>query len=64
MLVKVDMLQRLAELEPQIRQIMTFNAAPNEHMIAVNVELGNRISDYFVSLEMDVADATKLAIAN
>jgi GNAT superfamily N-acetyltransferase len=63
MLVKVDMLQRLAELEPQIRHIMTFNAAPNEHMIAVNVELGNRISDYFLSLEMDVADAGKLAVA-
>jgi GNAT superfamily N-acetyltransferase len=61
LLVKVAMLEWLAEVEPQVRQIMTFNAVQNEHMVAVNAELGHRISDYFQSFELDVAAARKLA---
>ncbi len=61
LLVKVAMLEWLAEREPQVRQIMTFNAMQNEHMVAVNAELGHRISDYFHMLELDVAAARKLA---
>jgi GNAT superfamily N-acetyltransferase len=60
LLVKIAMLERLAEIEPQIRQIMTFNAEPNDHMIGVNAQLGHRISDYFQSFELDVAAARKL----
>jgi GNAT superfamily N-acetyltransferase len=60
LLVKVVMLEWLAELEPQVRQIVTYNAVQNEHMVAVNAELGHRISDYFQSFELDVAAARKL----
>ena len=60
MLVKIAMLQQIAELEPQVRQIMTFNALDNEHMIAVNNELGHRVSDVFQGYELDVAAAPTL----
>ncbi len=60
LLVKIAMLQWLAEREPQIRQIVTFNAVQNEHMVAVNDQLGHRITDYFQSFELDVASAAKL----
>ncbi len=60
MRVKTAMLDRLAELEPQLRTILTGNAAPNEHMIAVNVDLGFRVLDHFQSWEIDVAAARKL----
>jgi GNAT superfamily N-acetyltransferase len=62
MLLKVAMLRWLAEAEPQIRQIQTFNAVPNEHMIAVNAALGHRVSDYFQSYEMPVDAALTLGV--
>jgi GNAT superfamily N-acetyltransferase len=61
--VKVAMLEWLAEAEPQVRHIITYNAVQNEHMIAVNADLGHRISDYFESFELDVAAARKLVAA-
>ena len=61
--VKVAMLEWLAEIEPHVRHIVTFNAVQNEHMVAVNAELGHRISDYFESFELDVAAARKLVVA-
>jgi len=60
-LLKVLMLEWLAEAEPQIRQIMTFNAVPNQYMIAVNEALGHRVSDYFQSYELPVEAALKLS---
>jgi GNAT superfamily N-acetyltransferase len=63
MLVKVAMLEWLAEVEPHVRNIMTFNAVANEHMVAVNSDLGHRVSDYFESFELDVAAARKLVLA-
>jgi GNAT superfamily N-acetyltransferase len=63
LLVKVDMLDWLAEAEPQLDQIVTSNAADNEHMIAVNEKLVHRVTDYFHSFEIDVADARKLAVS-
>jgi GNAT superfamily N-acetyltransferase len=63
MLVKVAMLEWLAEAEPQIRHIITYNAVPNEHMIAVNEALGHRVSDYFQSFELPVEAALKLPAA-
>ncbi len=59
-LVKVAMLEWLAEIEPQVRQIVTYNAQQNEHMIAVNEDLGHRVTDVFQSWEIDVAAARKL----
>jgi GNAT superfamily N-acetyltransferase/RimJ/RimL family protein N-acetyltransferase len=61
LLVKVAMLQLLAGREPALRSIVTFNAARNNHMIAVNEQLGYQVSDYFRSQEYDVEAAGKLA---
>jgi GNAT superfamily N-acetyltransferase len=60
MLVKVDMLEWLAKAEPQVRHSVTFNAAPNMHMIAVNEQLGHRVSDTFRMFELEVDAAAKL----
>ena len=43
LLVKTAMLELLAEAEPQLEYIMTGNAAANEHMIAVNEQLGYEV---------------------
>ena len=40
LLVKTAMLDWLAEAEPQLERIVTGNAAVNQHMIAINEELG------------------------
>jgi GNAT superfamily N-acetyltransferase len=59
--IKIAMLDWLARAEPQIRQIVTFNAVQNAHMIAVNDALGHRVSDTFQSFELSVARARQLA---
>jgi RimJ/RimL family protein N-acetyltransferase len=43
LLVKVAMLQWLAEAEPQVQRIDTGNAGSNRHMIAINEALGFRV---------------------
>jgi GNAT superfamily N-acetyltransferase len=43
LLLKADMMRWLAEVEPQIATIDTFNAESNQHMIAVNERLGYRV---------------------
>ena len=45
LLVKVAMLELLAAHEPQLSQILTRNADGNEHMIAINTELGFEVLD-------------------
>jgi GNAT superfamily N-acetyltransferase len=40
LLVKTAMLEWLAETEPQIARIVTWNAAANDHMIGINEALG------------------------
>jgi hypothetical protein len=42
-LLKVGMLRWLREQEPQLREITTWNAATNAHMIAVNELLGYEV---------------------
>jgi hypothetical protein len=42
-LVKADMVRWLAEEEPQLATIDTWNAESNDHMIFVNEVLGYRI---------------------
>jgi RimJ/RimL family protein N-acetyltransferase len=59
LLVKVAMLERLAEHEPAIRHIPTFNAERNSHMVDVNEQLGYRISDNFRSWTLDVDAARR-----
>ena len=45
LLVKTAMLELLAEAEPQLEHIQTGNAAANQHMIAVNEQLGYEVVD-------------------
>ncbi|MDN5668748.1 MAG: GNAT family N-acetyltransferase [Renibacterium salmoninarum] len=40
MLIKAANLQRMAELVPQAEKVITWNAAENGHMLAINVDLG------------------------
>jgi GNAT superfamily N-acetyltransferase len=60
MLLKVGMLDLLAKREPLLRRIVTGNAAGNEHMIAINDQLGFEVLDHWSSWEMDVASAITL----
>jgi GNAT superfamily N-acetyltransferase len=46
MLVKILNLRRLAVDHPSVERILTFNAAENDHMLAINVALGFRPSGY------------------
>ena len=43
LLLKAEMLRWLAEDEPQVEHIETFNAESNDHMIGVNEILGYRV---------------------
>jgi RimJ/RimL family protein N-acetyltransferase len=55
LLVKIAMLELLAEREPALRHIVTSNAEQNEHMVAVNELLGYQVADYFQSWQFGVA---------
>jgi len=44
LLVKLAMLDQLAEAEPQLEHMYTMNATANDHMIAVNQTLGYRVT--------------------
>ncbi len=55
LLVKVSMLDRLGELEPDVKHIFTGNAGANDHMIAINEQLGYRVVAGSRSWELDVA---------
>ena len=43
LLLKADMMRWLAEVEPQLATVDTFNAASNDHMVGVNERLGYRV---------------------
>jgi RimJ/RimL family protein N-acetyltransferase len=55
LLVKIAMLELLAEREPALRHVVTYNAEQNEHMVAVNEQLAYRVTDYFQAWEWEVA---------
>jgi GNAT superfamily N-acetyltransferase len=57
LLVKVAMLELLAEREPQLTQILTGNVDGNEHMIAINAELGFAVLDRWASWQAETAQA-------
>jgi GNAT superfamily N-acetyltransferase len=42
-LLKADMMRWLAEVEPQLETVDTFNAESNDHMVGVNERLGYRV---------------------
>jgi GNAT superfamily N-acetyltransferase len=57
LLVKTGMLELLAEAEPRLKYISTGNAAANDHMIAVNDQLGYEVVEPgWQWYEMPVAD--------
>lgn len=56
LLVKTAMLEWLATAEPQLQNIVTGNAAANDHMIAINEQLGYEVLEPQVRLyEMPVS---------
>jgi GNAT superfamily N-acetyltransferase len=63
LLVKVGMLDLLAEREPQLTRVITDNAEENQHMIAINTELGFSVLDRWASWEIAVRRALAAGIA-
>jgi hypothetical protein len=55
LLVKVAMLELLAAHEPQLTQIVSLTAEGNEHMAAINTELGFEILERQLSWELETA---------
>ena len=58
LLVKTAMVEWLAEVEPGIERIVTYNAAANDHMVAINAELGYELLEPLdQTFELPVATA-------
>ncbi|HEX4061524.1 MAG TPA: GNAT family N-acetyltransferase [Streptosporangiaceae bacterium] len=55
--VKIAMMDWLVQAEPQLKHIITGNAAANGHMIGINEDMGYRVLDHWQSWELDVAKA-------
>jgi GNAT superfamily N-acetyltransferase len=55
LLLKMAMLDVLADAEPSMRRILTGNAEDNKHMIAINIEMGFRVLSYWSARRLDVA---------
>jgi GNAT superfamily N-acetyltransferase len=58
LLVKVAMMDWLAQAEPALEHILTGNSASNSHMIGINADLGYRVLDRWPSWQLDVAAMT------
>jgi GNAT superfamily N-acetyltransferase len=56
LLVKLDMLHWLAEAEPQLKVIETWNQADNAYMIDVNEAIGYRLNRIFDTYELRQAE--------
>ncbi len=52
LLAKVAMLELLGDQAPDVRRIFTGNAGSNQHMIAINDQLGFQVSDTYRSWEL------------
>ena len=61
LLLKIDMMRWLAETEPQLEVLETWNNADNRFMVGVNELLGYRLSNTFATYELtlpaDLSDA-------
>jgi GNAT superfamily N-acetyltransferase len=55
LLAKIAMLELLAEREPQLTRILTGNTDANEHMIAINDDLGFSVLDEWPHFEVGIA---------
>ena len=51
------MLELLAAHEPQLTQVVTLTAEGNEHMTAINTELGFEVLERQLSWELETARA-------
>ena len=56
LLLKLAMLDLMTACEPQLTRVVTLNAAGNDHMIAINDQLGFGVLDRWPAWELDVAD--------
>jgi GNAT superfamily N-acetyltransferase/RimJ/RimL family protein N-acetyltransferase len=56
LLLKAEMMRRLQEDEPQLRTIVTGNAASNKHMIQINELLGYRVAYQEIMWQRSIAD--------
>lgn len=56
LLLKIEMMRWLAEAEPQITEITTWNHADNRYMIDVNEAIGYRLSRVFAMYERTLGD--------
>ena len=63
LLVKLENLFRTREVQPDLRQVDTWNAAENEHMIAINEAIGFRALDAWVDCQYDIPTETLVAPA-
>lgn len=54
LLVKSEMMRWLADNEPQLKSLDTWNAESNDHMIAVNEQLGYRVVARSLQFQRDV----------
>ncbi len=56
LLVKVAMLELFIPREPLVRRILTANGEDNEHMVAINTQLGFQVLDKWHTWGLNVAD--------
>lgn len=65
LLLKIEMLAWLAEVEPQLEHIETYNQVDNGYMVSVNEALGYRLDRIFdtyeLTLDQEPAEATAAA---
>jgi RimJ/RimL family protein N-acetyltransferase len=54
MLVKIENLRFTLSREPALRYVDTWNAAVNQHMIAINEALGFRAVDVWIGCQADI----------
>jgi len=55
LLLKASMLEWMAEAEPSIRYVDTWNAESNAHMIGINEQLGYRIVRRYLNWQLDLS---------
>ena len=55
LLAKIEMMDVLARQAPEVRHVITGNAGQNEHMIAINEQLGYKISSITRTWELAVS---------
>jgi hypothetical protein len=55
LLLKASMLEWVAETEPKMRYVDTWNAESNAHMIGINEQLGYRIVRRYLNWQLDLS---------